>query len=323
METAALRRASWPALLLLLLAACQPREPAGFNGYVEAEFVRVAAPQSGRVVALPAQRGASVAAGAPLFVLEHDIEAAAVIESQARVTRSDAQARDLTRGQRRDELAAAQAALDAARAALVQSESDLRRERDLAKSGFTSGAALTAAQARRNADEAKVRQLEAQLRSAHLGAREDEQSAARAEAAAARAALEQVRSRLAQKSVAAPVAAQVEDTLYRVGEWVNAGSPVVSLLEPGALKLRFFVPETALAQIKPGVLVTADCDGCGAAFNATVRRVASEAEFTPPVIYSKENRQRLLFLVEAWPEASDARRLRPGLPVQVRLGAAP
>ena len=317
METAALLRSSW--LVLLLLAACQAREPASFNGYVEVEFVRVAAPQAGRLVALPAQRGASVASGAPLFVLEHDIEAAAVSESIARVERSDAQARNLTRGQRRDELAAAQAALDAGRAALAQSESDLKRERELARSGFTSGATLTAAQARRNADEARVRQLEAQLRSAHLGAREDEQSAAHADAAAARAALEQSRRRLAQKSVMAPVTAQVEDTLYRVGEWVNAGSPVVSLLEPGALKLRFFVPEPALAQFKPGVLVQAECDGCGGPVNATVRRVASEAEFTPPVIYSKENRQRLLFLVEAWPTAHDAQRLRPGLPVQVRL----
>ena len=319
METAGSLLAS--GIALLALCACQAREPVGFNGYVEAEFVRVAAPLAGRVVALPVQRGASVAAGAPLFVLEHDVEAAAVGEAQARVERSEAQARDLTRGQRRDELAAAQAALDAGRAALVQSESDLKRERELARSGFTSGATLTAAQARRNADEAKVRQLEAQLRTAHLGAREDEQTAARAEAVAARAALEQNRVRLAQKSVTAPVAGRIEDTLYRVGEWVNAGSPVVSLLEPGALKLRFFVPETALAQVKPGSVVSAECDGCGAPIAATVRRVASEAEFTPPVIYSKENRQRLLFLVEAWPSAQDAQRLRPGLPVQVRLAS--
>ncbi len=308
-------------LAAFLLAACQAREPEPINGYVEAEFVRVAAPLSGRLVALSVQRGATVAAGAPLFVLEHDSEAAAVDESQARLERSQAQMRDLARGQRRDELAAAQAALDAARASLVQSDSDLKRERELAASGFTSGATLTAALARRNADEARVRQLEAQLRSAHQGARDDAQTAARADAAAARAALDQSRWRLAQKSVAAPVAALVDDTLYRVGEWVNAGSPVVSLLEPGALKLRFFVPEALLAQVRPGTVVQAECDGCEQPFKATVRHVASDAEFTPPVIYSKESRQRLLFLVEAWPAPQDAGRLRPGLPVQVRLAA--
>jgi HlyD family secretion protein len=305
------------ALAAIMFTACQPREPAGFNGYVEAEFVRVAAPLAGRLVALSAQRGAPVAAGAPLFVLEHDIETAAVSESLARVDRSDAQARNLARGQRRDELAAAQAALDAGHAALAQSESDLKRERDLAKSGFMSGAALTATQARRDADEARVRQLAAQLRAARLGAREDEQGAAKADAAAARAATDFC----ARRQRLCSSAARVEDTLYRVGEWVNAGSPVVSLLEPGALKLRFFVPEALLVKVQPGTLVQAECDGCGEAFNATVRRVASEAEFTPPVIYSKENRQRLLFLVEAWPAPKDAQRLRPGLPVQVRIPA--
>ena len=93
---------------------------------------------------------------------------------------------------------------------------------------------------------------------------------------------------------------------------------MVSLLEPGALKLRFFVPEAMLAQLQPGSVVQAECDGCGAPFSATVRRVASEAEFTPPVIYSKENRQRLLFMVEAAPSPQDAQKLRPGLPVQLR-----
>ncbi|HJW10655.1 MAG TPA: HlyD family efflux transporter periplasmic adaptor subunit [Albitalea sp.] len=307
------------ALAAWLLVGCQPQRAEPINGYVEAEFVRVAAPLSGRLVALSVQRGANVAAGAPLFVLEHDSESAAVDEAQARLTRAQAQVRDLSRGQRRDELAAAQAALDAARASLAQSNSDLKRERGLADSGFTSGAALTAALAKRDADDARVRQLEAQLRSAHQGARDDAQAAARADAEAARASLDQSRWKLAQKTVVAPVAAQVDDTLYRVGEWVNAGSPVVSLLEPGALKLRFFVPEPLLAQVKPGTVVQAGCDGCGAPFKATVRHVASDAEFTPPVIYSKESRQRLLFLVEAWPLPEDAARLRAGLPVQVQL----
>jgi HlyD family secretion protein len=316
-------RATWALLGPLLLWGCQARDPAPINGYVEAEFVRVAAPLSGRLVALPVQRGATVAAGAPLFVLEHEAEAAAVGESQARVAQSEAQARDLSRGQRRDELVVAQAALDAARAALHQSESDLKRERDLAKAGFTSGATLVATQARRDADEARVRQAEAQLRVAKQGAREDTQAAAQAETAAARAALAQTRWKLAQKSVVSPVTAQVDDTLYRVGEWVNAGSPVVSLLEPGAVKLRFFVPEALLTRVKPGRAVQAECDGCATPIRATVQRVASEAEFTPPVIYSKENRQRLLFLVEATPRPEDAARLRPGLPVQVKLEGAP
>jgi HlyD family secretion protein len=309
-------------LLPLILAACGREEAPAVNGYVEAEFVRVGAPLAGRLIGLRVERGAQVAAGAPLFVLEQESEAAAVGEAQARLEKAEALVRDLSRGQRKDELAATQASLDAARAALKQSESDLKRERDLARSGFLSSATLVAAQAKRDADRARVRETEALVRVAKQGGREDALAAAEAEAAAARAALEQTRWRLVQKSVASPVAAQVEDTLYRVGEWVTAGSPVVSLLERDALKLRFFVPEPLLSRVKPGTVVQAACDGCGEPFRATVRRVASEAEFTPPVIYSKDNRQRLLFLVEAAPSADDAKRLRPGLPVQVTIAEA-
>jgi len=309
-------------LVSLVLVACAQQEPPAVTGYVEAEFVRVGAPLAGRLVELPAERGAQVAAGTPLFVLEHESEAAAVVEAQARLAKAEALVRDLSRGQRRDELAATRAELDAVRAALKQSESDLKRERDLAASGFLSSATLVAAQAKRDADRAAVREAEARLRLARQGGREDALAAAEAEAAAARAALEQMQWRLVQKSVSAPVAARVEDTLYRVGEWVSAGSPVITLLEPDALKLRFFVPEPLLSRVKPGTVVQVECDGCGAPFRATVRRVASEAEFTPPVIYSKDNRQRLLFLVEASPSAEDAKRLRPGLPVQVTVAEA-
>ena len=169
----------------------------------------------------------------------------------------------------------------------------------------------------RDSDAARVRQLEADLRTARLGGRVDAQAAAQAQAQAASAAVAQSRWRVEQKSVGAPVAGRVEDTLYRPGEWVNAGAPVVSLLEPGAVKLRFFVPEARLGEVRVGSAVRVACDGCGAPIRATVRFVASQAEFTPPVIYSKDNRGKLVFLVEAWPSAEDARKLHPGQPVDV------
>jgi HlyD family secretion protein len=306
-------------LLLVPLAACRDAPPAGFSGYVEVEPVRVAAPLAGRLVALNVERGAQVAAGAPLFTLEHESESAAVAEARARAQRAAAAARDLDKGQRRDELAAIQAAIEAQTAALAKSESDLARQRALAAQGFVSGADLTALQAQRDADAARLRQLQAQLRAARLGGREDTREAARAEARAASAALAQTEWRLTQKTVTAPVAARVEDTLYRVGEWVAAGAPVVTLIEPGGLKLRFFVPETEVAKLAPGRAVRATCDGCGAPIAATVRFIAREAEFTPPVIYSRGSRERLLFMVEATPSSDDAKKLKAGLPVDVTL----
>ena len=316
-----MRRAGawWGCGLALLLGACRPATPAGFSGVVEVEPVLVAAPLAGRLVELAVQRGAQVAAGAPLFALEHASESDAVREAQAEVARAEAAARDLGKGQRRDELAALQAAVEAQTAALARSESDLKRQRELAAQGFVSGAELTTLTAQRNADAARVEQSRAQLRSARQGGREDVQAAANAAVDAARASLAQAEWRLAQKTVAAPAAARVEDTLYRVGEWVAAGSPVVSLIEPAAVKLRFFVPETQVARVAPGQRVRATCDGCAAPVEATVRFVAREAEFTPPVIYSRGSREKLVFMVEAWPAPAEAAKLRPGLPVDVML----
>lgn len=324
--TCALRppRAAASFLILLaagLLAGCGADGPAPFSGYVETEPVRVASPVAGRLLELPVRRGQDVKAGAPLFVLEQTAEQAGVREAQARVAQAEAQAQDLGKGGRPDELAAARAALAQARAALVQSESDLKRQRELAQSGFISPSGLTAVQARRDADAARVRQLEAELRVAELGGRSDARAAAGAQTDAARAALARSAWTLDQKTVVAPAAARVDDTLFRVGEWVPAGAPVVSLLQPGAVKLRFYVPEPVLAQVRPGTRVLARCDGCAQPVAATVRYVASQAEFTPPVVYSEKQRQRLVFLVEAWPEPADGARLPAGLPVDVTVDA--
>lgn len=149
--------------------------------------------------------------------------------------------------------------------------------------------------------------------------------AARTQAETARAQLEQVRAQLAQaqwtlaqKTVAAPAAGVVEDVYYRVGEQVAAGAPVLALLPPQNRKLRFFVPQSDLDRVRIGTRISAHCDGCAAPIDATVRFVAPQAEYTPPVIYSAAARQKLVFLVEAWPEAAAALALRPGQPVEVQ-----
>jgi HlyD family secretion protein len=306
-------------IFVLALTACERRDADVLNGYVEADAVHVASPAAGRLISLAVQRGDDVKPGAPLFVLEQDNEAAGLRAAQARVAQAEAQVSDLAKGKRSDELAAIAASIAGARAAARDSESILQRQRTLAKQGFVSGADLVNLEAKRDADLAQVHQLEAQLRTAQLPARPDNRDAARAEAAAARAQLAQSEWQLAQKAVASPVAARVDDTLYRVGEWVPAGSPVVSLQEATAIKLRFFVPQPLLNAVRTGNVVQVSCDGCGAPMRATVSYVSREAEFTPPVIYSKENRARLVFLVEARPAVQDVTRLHAGQPVDVRL----
>ncbi len=109
------------------------------------------------------------------------------------------------------------------------------------------------------------------------------------------------------------------DTLFVRGEWVPAGSPVVAVLPPGNVKVRFFVPEPRLGALKVGQKVALACDACGSGLEATIAYIASQAEFTPPVIYSKDNRAKMVFLVEARPAAELAARLHPGQPVDVTV----
>ena len=122
-----------------------------------------------------------------------------------------------------------------------------------------------------------------------------------------------------QKEQFAPTNAFVQDTLYRVGEWVAAGNPIVELLPPANIKVRFFVPETVLPRIKPGQIVSVTFDGGRHAYSATVNHISTQAEFTPPVIYSRENRAKLVYMIEAKFSSSDAADLRPGQPVDVRV----
>lgn len=308
------------AACLLVLAGCNSPPPAGYPGYVEGEFVRVAAPLSGTLLVLAVARGAQVAKGAPLFTLESEQERAARAEAQARVGMAQATLANLEKARRPPEIAAARAQLAQAQASLRQTQADLARTEKLVADRFLPPQQRDQALAARDRDRARVAELTEQVRIANLPARSDEIAAATAEVKAATDALAQAEWRVAQKSQAAPVAGLVTDTLYRAGEWIAAGAPVLSILPPGNVKIRFYVPEARVGALRIGAPVSVRCDGCGADIAASVRFIATQAEFTPPVIYSRENRANLVFLVEAWPDAPNPS-LHPGLPVEVALGA--
>lgn len=305
--------------MLPILAACDSAPPAGYAGYVEGESVRVAAPIGGTLVRLNVRRGDVVTARAPLFVLESDQEAHARAEAQARLARAEATLANLGKGRRVPEVAAVEAQLAQAQAALRASEATLERNRKLVADKFLPPQQYDDALAQRDRDRARVNELNSQVTVARMPARSDEIAAARAEAKAAQEALAQAQWRVDQKAQVAPVAGLVEDTLYRPGEFVAAGVPVVSILPPGNVKVRFYIPETIVAQVRPGTAARVVCDGCGEPIAVTVDFVAPRSEYTPPVIYSRENRGKLVFLVEARPAAPVAA-LRPGLPVEVALG---
>ena len=286
---------------------------------MEGEYVRVAAPFAGELVTLSVRRGQAVKVGDPLFTLEQENEAAARDEAAERLRRAEAQWEDLKKGKRATEIEAIEAQLSQAEAQLRLSEAQIKRQERLVASRFASRETLDEVRAARDRDRARIAELTAELETARLAAREDEVRAAEAEVAAAKAALAQADWRLGQKSVRSPSEALVTDTLYVQGEWVSAGSPVVELLPPKNIKLRFFVPEPELGAIQLHQPVSVTCDGGPAHIAAHITYIAPEAEYTPPVIYSRESREKLVFLVEAYPSPEDAVRLHPGQPVEVRV----
>lgn len=307
----------WVMIAGLSLSACSPKPGTTLPGYVEADFTRLAAPVAGRLVALPVSKGQEVPANTVLFVLDQDQEKAAVDEAGARLKRQAAAATDLSKGKRREEMAVLEAQERQIAAQLALSESELKRQKELARKGFISHSGLDTIESRVRSDTARLAEIRANLQVARLGGRTDAVAAAEADIRAAQAVLAQSEWRRDQKAVKTPVAARIDDTLYRLGEWVPVGAPVVSLLTTDATKVRFFVPQGELANYPVGARLQIRCDGCGKPFAAKVSYIAKTPEYTPPVIYSQENRARLVFLVEARPETGQW--LAAGQPVDVQL----
>jgi HlyD family secretion protein len=310
------------AILCLALAACsRSGEDPPMSGYVEADLVYVAPSAAGTLESLLVKRGDRVARGQLLYMLDAPSESLGRKAAQARSDSASAQASNLRKGRRPIELKAIDAQLAQAEAALAASRSTLQRNQRLVEAGFVSPLTLEELVAARDRDAARVRELQAQRVLATEAARVDEIAAAAAQARASREDLALAEWREEQKRREAPVDAQVFDVMYRPGEWVGAGSPVVALLPAGAVKLRFFVPEPSLPRAVIGSVVRVSCDGCAPGLTARIRWVSPQAEYTPPVIYSNGSRSKLVFMVEA--EPMDAAAFKPGQPVDVRFGKAP
>jgi HlyD family secretion protein len=265
--------------LALLAAACGRETPALLQGYGEADYIYLSSQDSGIV--------------GELFVREGD-----VVEAGARVFRLDPER--LAYGADSAELqrAAAAAAVRTAQAQATLAQRNYARSAQLAERGFYSRARL-------DADRAALDVANAQL------------AQARRQAAAAGAETGLAEERLSDLAGTAPRAGTIEQIYHRTGEVVSAGQPIAALLTPENMKVRFFAPEAMLAQLPVGARVLVSCDGCERPVEARVSFVAREPQFTPPVIYSLDQRDKLVFLVEARFDAATP--IRPGMPVDVRL----
>ncbi len=310
------------ALLSLDLAGCNSKHT--YLGYVEGQLTYISAPIGGRLQTIEVVRGQTVKPGEKLFSLDPLPESTDVAAAEANVNQLSATLADKMKGARPSEINAISQQLAAAQAQVDYAKKDLERKQALAKKGVIEKSQLDVAEQNGKVAEANVKQIQANLTTAKLPARSEQIDALKAQLSAAQETLHHEQWLLQQKTVSAPSNAQVFDIYYRVGEQVGANQAVLALLAPADIKVVFFVDESALAKIKPLQKITIKCDGCRTALPATIRYISPSAEFTPPIIYSRSARSKLVYEVEATFDAATAQKkqvfLHPGQPVDVVVG---
>lgn len=304
-------------LLSALFASCAPPLPFA-TGYVEGEYVLVAPVETTEIARLLVARGDHVGPGAPLAELDRATAEIALAEAQANLSRAEAELSDLRLGKRPEEIAVIEASLISARAQAAEAQRTATRLSGLADKGSATQAQRDDAATAAEIAAARVAEIEANLTVARLPARSHAIDAAEARRAAAAAERDRAAWALSKRSLTAPAAGTVHDLIRTPGEIAGPAQPVLSFLPDGAVKLRLYMPAENTAAIAVGSTLSVRCDGCPDGLSASVTYVADAPEFTPPVIYSIENRQKFVYLVEARP-AEDSHGLKPGQIVDVLL----
>jgi HlyD family secretion protein len=305
----------WIAGLFAAIIPGHAAAPPQFLGYVEADYVYAAAPSPGTIESIAVGEGSTVNAGDVLFVLAHAQQTSQLAAAEARVTAAEATVENLKTGGRSAEIEVARANLDQAEAQLALANTALARTNELFDKGLAPQARLDTDQATADSAVARVAQLRAQLEVTELPARDAQLANAEAMLVAAQADAERARSDLSDRTIVAPVDGLVETLFYSAGETAAAGVPVLSIIPVDALEVKFYVGETERVNLKLGDTVSVTCDGCEAPISAILTHLASQPQFTPPVIYSRDERNRMVFLAEA--TLMDASGLLPGQPVTV------
>ena len=301
--------------LVFSLIGCNRQETAHYQGYIEGEYLFLTSSYPGEITALPVERGELVQKGQLLFKLTANPEAAILAEVKSQYQQALNVLADMQKGERQPALDAIAAQIKQGDADLVLAQARLVRMQKLYARGATDQDSLQAAIAERDKLTATIAQYKANLSNITQISREDAIKAQKALVDAARAKVAAADWALNQKTIHAPLAARVYDTYYHLGEYVPAGHAVVSLLAPRYIHVIFFIPEPRLSSVQIGQTVTLNCDGCKKTYKARITYISSQTEYTPPVVYSRDNSYKLVYQVKARPLNPEF--FNPGQPIDV------
>lgn len=313
-----MKHVPWIFCFSLFIASCSSHHQ-HLLGYIEGRYVYLSSSLGGQLIQLTVQKGETVKPNQLAFKLDPEPEMSQLKAAQAQLLSAQNDLKNLQLGERSTVISRLQAQISQAKASLIYSKKMMERNEILRKTGTISQAVYDQSRSQYENDLEKIREGEANLAEAKLGARNHLIMSAQAKVDAAQDVVNQNEWMLAQKSIVIPKGGYIQDTLFRQNEFVPAGKPVISLLPPENKLLIFFVPEKNLSQIKTGETIHFTCDNCEKRLTATIDYISSEAEYTPPVIYSNESKEKLVYWVEAKMDENVSKHLHPGQPVEVEM----
>lgn len=311
------KRNWWCLLITFFFYACNNDTHPSFEGYIEAENIYIASPYSGRLDHLWVKQGQHVNKGNLLFNLDPNPQQFRVTQLKSELEQARNTLIDLKKPRRAQEISAIQAQIEQVAAQITLAEIRVSRFQKLYDKNASDQDTLDAAKANLQQQKDLKLQYEENLALAKLGGREDQIKAQQNQVDALTAKLEDAQWALLQKSQSAPASGLIFDTLYREGEFVINQQPVLALLSAENIKVEFFVPVKYLSQFSLGQTIHFNCEGCQENNPATISFISPEAEYLPPLVYSRENNANLVFKIRA--RIANPFSFKPGQPVVVTI----
>lgn len=302
---------------ILLLMGCSRGNHPQFSGYIEGENIYLASPFYGVLEKLSVQRGQQVKQGQLLFSLDSHPQKEQIIQIEKELAQAKSILADLKKPKRLPEIAAIKAQIQQTEAQIQLAQIRVTRYQKLFAKQASDKDSLDSALATLHQQEELKAQYQSNLVLAELGSRDDQIKAQQNQVDSWAAKLKIAQWELAQKTMQAPASGIIFDVYYRQGELVGAEKPVLSLLTAKNIHLEFFVPVQQLAHLKLGQEISFDCAGCASHQPAFISYISPETEYLPPVVYSRDNQDKLVFRILA--DMKDPMLFKPGQPVQVTL----